>query len=151
MDDSFLSSNAGSISGLEDTYASSHFGSQTGSESGLLSGRMSSVGSVDDLESTLQDRPSSETDDESTYKGYQPEPMKEVYFKIYILSGVRQKWCYFYVTCCRFSRKVAFIILKMVTSGSKFPVFHLWKISKIYITFHQKLNRKLGLNLAAIR
>lgn len=76
MGDSFVSSNAGSVSGLEDTYASSHFGSQTGSECGLLSERMSSVGSCDDLESTLQDRPSS--DDESTYKGYQPEPIKEV-------------------------------------------------------------------------
>lgn len=78
MDDSFISSNAGSVTGLEDTYASSHFGSQTGSESGLLSERISSVGSFDDVESTLQDRPLSETDDESTYKGYQPEPMKEV-------------------------------------------------------------------------
>lgn len=78
MDDSLISSNAGSIAGLEDTYASSHFGSQTGSESGLLSERISSVGSFDDLESTLQDRPLSETDDESTYKGFQPEQMKEV-------------------------------------------------------------------------
>lgn len=78
MDDSLISSNAGSMAGLEDTYASSHFGSQTGSESGLLSERISSVGSFDDLESTLQDRPLSETDDESTYKAYQPEQMKEV-------------------------------------------------------------------------
>ncbi|XP_065204263.1 uncharacterized protein Spn isoform X2 [Planococcus citri] len=79
MDDSLISSNAGSMAGLEDTYASSHFGSQTGSESGLLSERISSVGSFDDLESTLQDRPLSETDDESTYKAYQAEQMKEVY------------------------------------------------------------------------
>lgn len=78
LEDSLMSSTAGSITGLEDTYASSHFGSQTGSESGLLSGRMSSVDSFDDLESTLQEKPLSETDDDSTYKAFTTEPLREV-------------------------------------------------------------------------
>lgn len=49
---------------------------------------MSSVDSFDDLaESTLQDRPLSETDDESTYKAYTTEPLKEVsYDTLFLIS-----------------------------------------------------------------
>uniref|UniRef100_A0A1B6DTA3 Neurabin-1 n=1 Tax=Clastoptera arizonana TaxID=38151 RepID=A0A1B6DTA3_9HEMI len=72
QEDSVISSAAiGSTATMEDSVVSSQFGSVSGSESGLLG----SVNSLDDLDSS-RDKDEDETDD---YRGFVPEPTKEVY------------------------------------------------------------------------